>query len=109
MQYPFYTWLSIIGVMVEIVKTWIKVTFIERPFSIKHWVLFCVPLFTVLIGFIMLPIGLMLIPLDAILRYNTMLGHVWNGAIFVVLYVMGVLGARYLYRWNKKQENSSAN
>lgn len=108
MKYPFYTWLSIFGVMIEFGKTAIRVFFVERPFSLKRWILFIPHFFVAMIG-IMLPAGLMVIPLDAILRYSAILGAVWNVAILVVLYIMGVLGARYLYRWNKKQEDSPSN
>lgn len=106
MKYPFYTWLSIFGVMIEFGKAAIRVLFVERPFSPKRWILFVPHFFLVIIGFIMLPVGLMLIPFDAISQYNAILGAVWNVAMLVVFYVMGVLGARYLYRWSKKQEDS---
>ncbi len=102
MSYPFYTWFSIVGVLIQFAKTVIKIFFIERPFSITHWILFFSRFFIVLVGFLVLPAGLMVIPLDTILQYNATLGTVWNVAIFMVLYVMGVLGARYLYRWEKQ-------
>ena len=108
MKYPFYTWLSIFGVMIEFGKTAIRIFFVERPFSPQRWILFVPHLFVAIIG-IMLPVGLMLTPFDAISQYNAILGMVWNMAMLVVFYVMGVLGARYLYRWNKKQENTPSN
>ncbi len=100
MKYPFYTWFSVIGVMIQFGKTVIQI-FTSRPFRIENWFSFCVLFLGVVFGFILLPGALMVIPLDAITRWNAVLGGLWNAAIFVVVYVMGVLGARILCRWRK--------
>ena len=101
MKYPFYTWFSIIGVMIQFVKTAIQIV-TARPFRFENWVRFCLRFLVVFAGFIMIPGGLMAIALGAILQYNEWIGHLWNVAIYVVLYVMGVLAAQNLYRWEVK-------
>lgn len=106
MRYPFYTWLSVVGVLIQFVQTAIKIIFVERPLNMGRWILFCVRFLVVLMGFIILPAGLMLVPLDAISRYNAMLGNVWSGLTLVVLYAMGVLAARNLYRWGQGDGSS---
>lgn len=106
MCYPFYTWLSVIGVLIQFVRTAIKIIFVERPLNIGRWALFCTRYMIVFVGFIALPAGLMLIPLNVISQYNTTLGNIWNGAILVVLYAMGVLAARNLYRWGQGDSSS---
>lgn len=105
MKYPFYTWLSVIGVMIQFVKTAIQI-FTSRPLKIENWFSFCALFLGVVFGLILLPSALMLIPLDAITRWNAVLGGLWNAAIFAVMYVMGVLGARILYRWRKKDASA---
>lgn len=106
MNYPFYTWFSVIGILIQFVRTAIKIIFVERPLNIGRWVLFCTRLMIVSVGFIVLPAGLMLIPLDMISQYNATLGNVYNLLILVVLYVMGVLAARNLYRWEQGERSS---
>ena len=103
MRYPFYTWLSVIGVLIQFVRTAIQIIFIERPISIKRWIGFCFRFLLVLVGFIMIPAGLMLIPLDVISQHNAIMGTLWNAAIFVVVSAMGILAARNLYRFSLKR------
>lgn len=102
MTYPFYTWFSLIGVLIQYVKTAIQI-FTARPLKIGNWINFCARFFVVFLGFVMIPGGLMAIALGPILQYNEWMGHLWNIATFVVLYIMGVLAARNLYRWSKTE------
>lgn len=102
MTYPFYTWLSLIGVLIQYVKTTIQI-FTARPLKYANWMNFFARFMGVLLGFIMVPIGLMLLPLNAIMQRSALLGNLWDIAILVVLYLMGVLAARNLYRWSKTE------
>ena len=100
MKYPWYSWLSIFGFMVQFARGAICILFEKRPFDFSLWIRFFGMFFVLFLGLMILPIVVLTL-LMAAFEGNMVMYYIVNGLIFVVLYVMGVLSTRKLYKWSQ--------
>lgn len=103
MSYPIYSWLSIVGFMILYAKCAWHIFFVRRPFKIELWFGLCFQVVGYVLGFIMLPAAALLFIMHLASEVNEVLGFIINCATFIVLYILGVIATRKLYRWS--QEN----
>ena len=101
MNYPWYSWLSVIGVLVQFFRDAYKILIQARPLQLSNWFSYVGTFLILIFGLLILPTVLLLFLMDFVMSIKKELGTAVNFLILLYIYCAGVFVVRKLYSFTK--------